>query len=265
MAKLNNKVVIVTGAGRGIGRAMCLVLAEEGAKVVVSSRTAASIEKVVEEIRSKGGIAEAVVCDVSQKVQVDALIERSAELFGKIDVLINNAQSFGTEKQPTVFSTPKSFEALPLDEWEWTMRTGMWSTVWGMKAVFPYLKENGGKIINLASPAGVYAAQGASAYVATKEAARGLSKVAARDWGQYNITVNCILPAVLTDNSAGAYEAYQRLMDGDADIENATNILGYLGDPYNDVGPVTVFLCSSDSDYMTGQDFSVDGGYYLRP
>ena len=155
MAKLENKVVIVTGAGRGIGRGMCLALAEEGAKVVVSSRTASSIEKVVKEIRSKGGIAEAVVCDVSQKEQVDAMIERSAELFGKIDVLINNAQSFGTEKDPTTFSLPKSFEDLPLDEWEWTMRTGLWSTVWGMKAVFPYLKENGGKIINLASPAGV--------------------------------------------------------------------------------------------------------------
>ncbi|MCY4426925.1 MAG: SDR family NAD(P)-dependent oxidoreductase [Halieaceae bacterium] len=265
MAKLENKVVIVTGAGRGIGRGMCLALAEEGAKVVVSSRTASSIEKVVKEIRSKGGIAEAVVCDVSQKEQVDAMIERSAELFGKIDVLINNAQSFGTEKDPMTFSLPKSFEDLPLDEWEWTMRTGLWSTVWGMKAVFPYLKENGGKIINLASPAGVYAAQGASAYVATKEGVRGLSKVAARDWGQYKITVNCILPAILTDNSAGAYEAYMALQDGDADLENTANILGYLGDPYKDIGPVAVFLCSSDSDYMTGHDFSVDGGYYLRP
>ena len=199
MGKLTSKVAIVTGAGRGIGKGISLALADTGAKVMVSSRTPATIDAVVDEIRSAGGIAEGVTCDVSRKEQIQACVERTVEVFGTVDILVNNAQSFGTEKEPLPTSHPKSFEDLPDDEWEWTMRTGLMSAVWGMKATFPYMKDKGGKIINMSSPAGLFGQAGAAAYSATKEGIRALSRTAARDWGQYKINVNVIVPVILTD------------------------------------------------------------------
>ena len=268
MGKLTDKVAIVTGAGRGIGKGIARALADEGAKVIVSSRSTSSIDPTVEEIRAAGGIAEGVRCDVSSKEQIYACVERTAQRFGTVDILVNNAQSFGTEQEPLTSSTPKSFENLPDEEWEWTMRTGLMSTVWGMKAVFPYMKDSGGKIINMSSPAGLYGHAAAAAYSATKEGIRGLSRTAARDWGRYHINVNVICPVIMTDNVRNSWAAYQSAQGSNVPEEEglaATNILGRWGDPYKDTGPLAVYLASSDSDYMTGQTLMIDGGFYLYP
>ena len=135
-------------------------------------------------------------------------------------------------------------------------RMGALATLWGMKAVFPWMKERGGKIINFGSSLGQIGGEGTAAYNATKEAIRALSRTAAREWGKYGINVNVINPAVVTDAMLGYLNAHP---------EQAEAMLGQVplrrwGDPVKDAGGLAVFLASSDADYLTGMTLQLDGG-----
>jgi NAD(P)-dependent dehydrogenase (short-subunit alcohol dehydrogenase family) len=256
MKRLAGKTAIVTGAGRGIGRGIAVAYAREGANVVIASRTKSTVDSAVSEIEAEGGRAIGVACDVGRRDDIFAMVAKTASAFGTVDILVNNAQGFGTAERPTPTPRLTALEDFDEEEWEYTFRTGALATLWGMKAVFPWMKERGGKIINFGSSLGQIGGEGTAAYNATKEAIRALSRTAAREWGKYRINVNVINPAVVTDAMLGYLNAHP---------EQADAMLGQVplrrwGDPVKDAGGLAVFLASSDADYLTGMTFQLDGG-----
>ena len=148
MGQLDGKVAIVTGAGRGIGKGIAKVFAREGAKVVVASRTPATVASVVAEIEAEGFIAFGVVVDVSNKEQIFNMVAETVKKFGTVDILVNNAQGFGTAEKPRASTIPTPMEDTDDAEWEYTFRTGATATLWAMQAVFPHMKKAGyGRIV----------------------------------------------------------------------------------------------------------------------
>lgn len=259
MGRLQDKVAIVTGAGRGIGRGIALAFAGQGARVVVSSRSRATVDEVVAEIRAAHGTAIGMAVDVGDREAVCRMVDETVQAYGAVDILVNNAQGFGPARRPASAPVIQPLETFDEDEWEHTFRTGVQATLWGMKAVFPHMKTRGGKIINFASEFGIVGNPGSAAYNSNKEAVRGLSRTAAREWGPYGINVNLIVPMVRTD----AMETLERA-DPDGMRAIAQQIpLRRFGDPLKDAGPVAVFLACADSDYLTGMNVMLDGGHCL--
>ncbi len=247
--KLEGKVAIVTGGGQGVGRGIALAFAKEGARVVVAGRTAGTLGAVAEELRQLGEESLDVVCDVSKEDQVKHMVGESVKRFGQIDILVNNAQTLPPP--------------LPLEEgddawWDAFFDSGPKGTWYCCKAVFPYMKGRGGKVINLGSRAGL-AGRHCVAYAGCKEAIRGFSRRAAMEWGKYNITVNVICPKV----QSPAQIEWQRLNPEALKRELAERPISRHGDAEMDVGRTAVFLASSDADFITGQTLMVVGGEYM--
>lgn len=254
MEKLNGKVVIVTGAGRGIGKGIALRLAKENAHVVVASRSQKTVDEVVQEIHNIGKSAIGVTVDVGIKDQVNAMVGQAVKSFGPVDILVNVAQSWGHPKKHSLSPPQTPIEEIEEDEWEFTYQTGFKGTLYGMKSVFPFMKENHwGRIINFGSPMALSGKPYMAPYNSTKEAIRSLSLTAAHEWAKYGITVNCILPAILTDALKKDYAD-----DLEALIQKLP--MGRLGDPEKDVGGLVAFLASDDAAYLTGMSIILDGG-----
>lgn len=244
--RFEDKVIVVTGAGRGIGRAVARAFGREGGKVAVVGRTPASIEAVADEIRAAGGTALAVACDVAAKDQIVAAIDRIAAELGPVHVLVNNAHD--------THDSQHSFLRTPDDVLERLMATGFHATVHFMRACFPHLRATQGKVINFGSDAGVAGYSPYFAYASAKEAIRATSRVAAREWAKYRINVNVVCPISETDALAEAGE--------DPEVADfiARIPLGYAGSPDEDIAPVVLFLASAESRYMTGHTLMVNGG-----
>lgn len=240
MGRLDGKVAIVTGAGRGIGQATAKLLAAEGAKVAVVSYTPANVDKVVAEIKSQGGTALGVVCDIGDADQIQAAISNVSAIFGGIDILVNNAFD------PTVpFSSILDLSAEQLQR---NLDLGPIAYLRTMQAAYPYLKASGeGRIINFGSLAGVVGLVGYGPYNMAKEAVRALTRTAAREWAVDKITVNNVLPVAET-------------WGPEANVPAPTNPLGRYGSPEEDIAPVVLFLASKDSQFITGSSLTPDGG-----
>jgi NAD(P)-dependent dehydrogenase (short-subunit alcohol dehydrogenase family) len=259
MGKLDGKTAIVTGAGRGIGRAIATCYAAAGARVVVASRTETTVAAVAAAIREAGGEALGIACDVCHEDQIRSMVERVAAHYGRIDILVNNAHGFGTADKPALYPANQPLEAIPDAEWDLQLRVGLMGTLWCMRAVFPHMRTSGGKIINFGSLAGQRGQAGTAHYNVSKEAIRALSRTAAREWAKYRINVNVINPAAQTDALAASQTA-------NPTKESARHTpLGRLGDPFKDIAPVALFLASSDSDFVTGMTMMVDGGLLISP
>jgi len=250
MSKLIGKVAIVTGASRGIGRGIALAFAKEGATVVICARNTEEVVATGNEIKSLGGRTLALPCDVSQRQQVDAVVAATVKEFGTVDILVNTAQAA---------RIGVAFEETSDDDMALALGSGFYGTYYFMQACFPYLKRHGGKIINFGSRSGLEGQANNLAYSATKEAIRALTRVAAHEWGKYRINVNAICPFA---NSPGAQSAAKALPDVFRALV-AQVPMGRIGDCEKDIGPVAVFLVSSDSDYITGMTIMADGGLYV--
>lgn len=247
MGILEGKVAIVTGGGQGVGRGVALALAKEGASVVIPDIDFAAATSTADEIKAFGGKALPVACDVSTREACDAAVAATIREFGTVNILVNNAQA----ARPGVPIEEETDEG-----WFMTFRSGVDATFYFMQACFPYMKEKGGKIINFGSTAGINGLKGMASYAATKEAIRGLSRVAANEWGKYNINVNVILPWA----NAPSWQRVERDFPKMAAAGVAANPMRRVGDCERDVGRAAVFLAGPDSDYVNGLNMTVDGG-----
>ena len=264
--RLAGKVAIVTGAGRGIGRGIAIRLAKEGAGVVVASRSIGTVEQVTEEVRALGGPVTGVTVDVGDRADVERMVATAVAELGRVDILVNNAQGWGSPSRRDVSPPMHPLESFPEDEWDFTFQTGIKGSLYGMQAVFPHLRDAGwGRIINFASPAAAQGMPGLAAYNANKEAIRGLTVTAAREWGKYGITANCISPVIPTDAMQAHYNSVEDPEAREAMLRASVDrfVVGRMGDPETDTGAVAAFLASDDSGFMTGRTFYVDGGATL--
>jgi NAD(P)-dependent dehydrogenase (short-subunit alcohol dehydrogenase family) len=247
MRRLEDRVAIVTGAGLGIGRAIARSFAAEGARVVVAERDLEAGKRVADELG-----AELVPTDVGEKAQVLRAVDRAAERFGRVDILVNNAWGGGQ-----IGRLEQKSDALM----EHGFRVGLMSAFWAMQACFPHMQRRGfGRIINLCSLNGVNAHVGTAEYNTAKEGLRALTRTAAREWARHGIVANVICPAAATT----AYQSFVRANPATAAAMAAQNPMGRMGDPETDIAPVALFLASEECRYLTGNTLFVDGGAHIN-
>ncbi|QDX81818.1 oxidoreductase [Denitratisoma sp. DHT3] len=247
MGKLDGKVALITGAGGGIGQGIALAMAKEGADIAVVELNADSAAKTVEQVQALGRKAIAIPCNVGVRAEVNAAVDATVKNLGGLDILVNNAHA----SRPGITLEETSDENMAL-----SMNSGFYATWYMMQAAFPHLSKKGGKVINFGSGAGINGMWGQTAYAAAKEAIRGMSRVAATEWGRHRINVNVICPAA---ESPGVKKWKEELPD-QYQASLARIPLGRYGDCERDIGRAAVFLASEDSDYITGQTLMVDGG-----
>ena len=245
MGRLKDKVAIVTGGGRGLGKVYCLRMAEEGAKVVVADILEREAEETVSEIKAKGGTAAAIKVDVTSESDTQRMAEKTVKEFGRIDILVNNAgYYYGMAR--------KMFHEVSLEEWDKAMLVnakGVWLCC---KAVFPQMKEQGkGKIINVSTEAVFAPTKGFINYTASKAAVVGITRVLAGELGQYGICVNVIVPGVVDTEATRTYMTIEKF-----DVSSVP--LGRVELPEDVVGSV-IFFASDDSDFVSGQSLLIDG------
>ncbi len=248
MTQLADRVAVVTGASRGIGRAIALELARRGATVVVNYlRSSEAADEVVRQISEAGGAAMAVKADVSDLEQATALITAAIDAYGKIDIIVNNA---GTTRDTLIMRMKE-------EEWDIVINTNLKSAWNCCKAVVrPMMKNRFGRIINITSVSGIAGNEGQTNYSASKAGLIGLTKALAREVGSRGITVNAVAPGfVETDLTAGLPE---ELM---AELHKRL-VIKRLG-TVEDVAYAAAFLASEEASYITGQVLSVDGGLVM--
>jgi NAD(P)-dependent dehydrogenase (short-subunit alcohol dehydrogenase family) len=243
---LEGRVALVTGASRGIGRAIALALGAAGAAVACIARSLEQAEEAAAEIRSTAGSARAFRMDVTRSADVEAQVAAIAGALGPIDVLVNNAGTILQRK--TVEMTD--------EEWDTLLATNLSSMFRCARAVAPsMIARRRGKIINIGSMWGKLGVPQFAAYCATKAGAEALTRCLAVEWARHNIQVNCLAPGYIrTDFSR---EAMQE--DRTRDLVLSKIPLRRLGEP-EEMGPLAVYLASSASDFMTGQTVYIDGG-----
>src|SRR3984893_17288096 len=241
--RFKNKVVLVTGAAHGIGRAIALRFGSEGGQVIVNDVNAQGTEDTVQTIISKGGLAVAGVADVSDKSQVDSLFDTVLERFGTVDVLVNNAGLINVERH-----------FLQGDEewWDRVLAVNLKSVfLCSLRAAHVMARRHSGVIINMSSGGATHAHRGMAAYDASKGGIEALTRAMALDLAPYGIRVNALIPGAIDTQG----------MNPDVKRERGISAvpLGRMGKPEEMAGPA-VFLASDDASYITGHTLAVDGG-----
>lgn len=244
---LSGKTAIVTGSSRGIGRAIAEAFALCGAKVVISSRKQDACDGVAAAIRNAGGHATAIACHVGDKAQLRALVDKTHEAFGSIDILVNNVGA-NPVLGPLASLSDEAFDRV--------MANNVKSALWLSNLVMPEMAaRKDGAVIFIASIAGLRASEGIGAYGAAKAALMQLARSLACEWGGHNIRVNAIAPGLIKTEFA-------RALWDDAELARrrvAETPLGRLGEP-SDIAGAAVLLASPAGSFMTGQTIIIDGG-----
>ncbi len=247
MANLKDKIAVVTGASRGIGRAIALRLAAEGAKVVVTATTLDGAQKTADAIRQSGGEALPVQVNVADADSVTQLFKTVMDQYGRVDILVNNAG----------ITRDNLLVRMSQEEWQTVLDVNLTGVFNCIKAVTrTMMKQRAGKIINISSVVGEIGNAGQANYSAAKAGIIGLTKSVAKELAGRNIQVNCIAPGYIqTDMTEQIPESAK---------EQLLNAIpsGRMGKP-EDVAGLVAFLCSSDADYITGQVINVDGGMVM--
>lgn len=253
MKRLQDNVTIITGGGKGIGFGLAQAFAEEGSDLVLTGRTESRLLKAKEELETRYGIRVLpIVADGSDEDAIREVVRKTIETFGRIDTLVNNAQ-VSRSGLPLIEHTKEDFDM--------AIYSGLYAAFFYMRECFPYLKETKGSVINFASGAGMFGKLGQSSYAAAKEGIRGMSRVAAAEWGPDGVRVNVICPLAMTESLQQWRENFPDLYE--KTIQGIP--LGHFADPKNDIGRVCVFLASKDAEYVTGETITLQGGSGLRP
>jgi 3-oxoacyl-[acyl-carrier protein] reductase len=245
-AELAGRVAIVTGAGRNIGRAIALALADAGAAVVVNGRAdRAAVDAVVAEIASRGSVAVAAMADVSDEAAVQRMVATAAERFGRVDVLVNNA----------AVRPEKPFESLSLSDWRAVHSVILEGAFLTAKAALPHLKaSSSGTIVNIGGMSAHTGAKHRAHVIAAKSGLIGFTKALAHDLAEYGITANCVVPGLIdTVRASGAIPQHHF---------TAKTLAGRLGTP-DEIAAAVRFLAGPFARYITGQAFHINGGAYL--
>jgi len=247
MVSLEGKVAIVTGGGKGLGRAFCEGFAREGAKVLaVTRKDMRGLEETVKSVRTLGAEGEYLQIDVTSRADTEKMAKFAMDRFGRIDILVNNAAFYyGVQRKP--------FNEIGEEEWDMMMAVNVKGTWLSTVAVFPFMKEAGkGKIVNMTSEVFFTGSQGFVHYVATKGAVIGLTRALAVELGPHNICINAVAPG-FTDTEAS------RTIADVTKYDTSKTPLKRLGVAEDIVG-ATIFLSSDAADFITGQTILVDGG-----
>lgn len=243
--KLQNKVALITGGGKGIGKAISLLFAQEGAKVIVNYSTSKQeADQVVQEIEKLGATAMSIQADVSVFQEVDTMITQVIERFGTIDVLVNNAG--------ILISSP--FEETTEQIWDTTIDTNLKGAFLCIKAVLPYLKkQNHGKVVSISSMVAFVGSLVSVPYGVSKAGIVNMTKTLSKELGKYNITINSVAPGPTDTDLLKSLNMELR-----EKLKRETP-LGRVAEP-EDIAKAVLFFASSDSDFITGQTLIVDGG-----
>ena len=266
MGFLTGKTAIITGGGRAvlsdgscgsIGYGIATAYAKEGANLVLTGRNVQKLEEAKEELERLYGIRVlAVQADVNasadNEASVNEVVSKAMEAFGRIDVLINNAQASASGVTLADHST---------EQFDLAIYSGLYATFYYMKACYPYLKETQGTVINFASGAGLFGNFGQCAYAAAKEGIRGLTRVAATEWGKDGINVNIVCPLAWTAQLEKFEQAYPDAFKANVKMPP----MGHYGDVEKEIGRACVALASPDFKYMSGETITLEGGMGQRP
>ncbi len=266
MGFLTGKTVIITGGGRSvlddgrcgsIGYGIATAYAKEGANIVITGRNVQKLEDAKAELEEKYGVKVlAVQADVSAGADNEAVVanvvKQAVDTFGGIQVLINNAQASASGVSIADHTT---------DQFNLALYSGLYAVFYYMKACYPYLKESKGSVINFASGAGLFGNYGQCAYAAAKEGIRGLSRVAATEWGPDGINVNIVCPLAWTAQLDKFEKAYPEAFKANVKMPP----MGHYADPETEIGRVCVQLANPDFKYLSGETLTLEGGMGLRP
>ena len=249
MKLLENKVAIITGAGSGIGKATALLFAAQGAKLVISDISEENGSQAVKEIKAAGGEAVFFKADSSSPADNEALVEKTIQQYGKLDIAVNNAGIGGPLGLTGEY---------PLEGWKKTIDINLSGVFYGLRYQIPALLKNGGSIINIASILGQAGAKFSPAYVAAKHGVVGLTKAAALEYADKNIRINSVGPGYiktpLVMNTLGE-EALNNLV--------GLHPIGRLGEA-EEIAELILWLASSKSSFVTGAYYPADGGYLAQ-
>ena len=265
MGFLKGKTAIITGAGRAvlsdgrcgsIGYGIATAYAKEGANLVITGRNVKKLEDAKAELERLYKIKVlCVAADVNGGASEEAVknvVRQAVETFGRIDVLINNAQAS---------ASGVTLVDHTIEQFDLAIYSGLYATYFYMKHCYPYLKETKGTVVNFASGAGLFGNYGQCAYAAAKEGIRGLSRVAATEWGKDGINVNVVCPLAWTAQLENFEKAYPEAFKANVKMPP----LGHYGDAEKEIGRVCVQLASPDFKYMSGETITLEGGMGLRP
>ena len=246
-------MTVITGGGKGIGFGLAKAFAREGSDLVITGRNEGRLVEAKEKLEKEYGVnVLPIAADGADEEAIKRVVSAAIERFGRIDTLINNAQ-VSKSGLPLVEHTREDLDL--------AINSGLYAAFFYMKECYPYLKESKGSVINFASGAGLFGKLGQSSYAAAKEGIRGLSRVAAAEWGPDGIRVNVVCPLAMTESLQEWKENYPDLFQ--KTIQGIP--LGRFADPFEDIGRVCVFLASDDASYVTGETITLQGGSGLRP
>jgi NAD(P)-dependent dehydrogenase (short-subunit alcohol dehydrogenase family) len=247
---VRDKVVIVTGSGRGIGRGIAHHLGKHGAKVVIAEWKADRLDRVAGELTELGVDHLGLTCNVMERDSIEAMVSATIEHFGRVDGLVNNAQTFASVHDLATVSE---------QDMDLLYTSGPKGTLWAMQAVHPHMQAQGwGRIVNFGSSNGIIGAPTFGPYNASKEAIRALTRTAAREWGRDGICVNLVCPASVAHRRPPTDDEPDRKANWDRMYEH--HPMGRDGDAETDIAPVVLFLLTDACRYLTGQTLMVDGG-----
>jgi NAD(P)-dependent dehydrogenase (short-subunit alcohol dehydrogenase family) len=242
--ELSGKTVLVTGASRGLGRAIAELFAVEGARVVLVDLKQSWAQTAANELNAQGGTTMGIGCDVSDQAAVQAAVDQTVAAFGSLDVLVNNAM--WNRYEPVADITPDTFDRM--------MRVGLGGVVWGIQAAAPAMRTNGGSIVNIGSMAGRLGSPNALVYAGVKAGVDGVTRAASIELGKHNIRVNTIAPSTIATEGVVAMLTPEMM-----ESRLARSPLGRLGTT-DDIAQTALWLASARSGFINGQSIAVDGG-----